>query len=260
MFPKRQFILVNNNFLQNTNPGIKLAVILEDQDTLVFVPSFGKVQYEILKIVDSMIRAIKFLPRIESLIYTDQPNLGGHFLKPAIPESDVENCRARIHEMLEEQRIGPELRLQDFDNYMSLMNGVDAEEIAEFIMSNPTFDEYCEKVKHYKELEWEIPMEIWGVIKMGLYEFHREGLINNLKELARFMQNRLLSKMTLDQQNDILKLGKEYENIAKKALSVPQNTAELMASKAYVTKTEDKTVVEMEKRLKTVRVLKSILC
>lgn len=35
----------------------------------------------------------------------------------------VDECRATVQETLEEQRIGPELRVQDFDDYIHLING-----------------------------------------------------------------------------------------------------------------------------------------
>lgn len=107
-------------------------------------------------------------------------------------------------------------------------------------------------MKRYKELENEISVEVWGVVKMGLYEFHREGLIETLEGLARFMQNELISKMTADQQSDMCALGEEYEAISNKALTIPVDTNELMSLKAYVIKTEDTTIPEMEERLRIV--------
>lgn len=155
--------------------------------------------------------------------------------------------------MLEEQRIGPELRLQDFDKYMTLMNGVEAESIIEFMRSKPPFTEYCQRVKRYKQIERDIPVDVWGVVSLGLYEFHRENLISTLETLAKYMQTELLTKMVSDQQSGMAKLQSQYEEIAHMALTVPKDTAELMASKAYVFKTDNKTIPEMEDRLRTVR-------
>ncbi|XP_055917464.1 dynein axonemal heavy chain 7 [Eupeodes corollae] len=233
-----------------SNPGLKLAIQLEDQDTLVFSPSFSKIKEEIMRIIDNMILAIQQLPRVESKLYTDLKVSKQTFLQPAIPESIIFTAKRKICDLLEDQRIGPELRLQDFDEFMSLMNGIDADTIGRFIESDPPFESYCKKLIYYRQLEDRIAKEIWGVIRMGLYEFHREGLITNLEKLARFMQQELLTTMVSNQQSKISKLGKEYEAIAKKALTVPENTAELMSLKAFVAQTEDRTAPEMEQRLK----------
>lgn len=98
----------------------------------------------------------------------------------------------------------------------------------------------------------EIAREVYGVVTMGFYEFHREGLIDTLESLAKFMQHELIAKMTNEQQAAALKLTNEYEDISSKLLSTPNSTAELMNMKAYASTTEDKTIVEMEGRLRTV--------
>lgn len=60
-----------NKYFQNTNRGIKITILLEDEDTLVFSPNFSKIQSEILRMVDSIVNAIKLFPRIEAKIYAD---------------------------------------------------------------------------------------------------------------------------------------------------------------------------------------------
>lgn len=117
----------------------------------------------------------------------------------------------------------------------------------------PEFNDFIQLVSKYKTMENDITKEVWSVVKMGFYEFHREGLIETLEGLAKFMQDELITKMTLDQQYDMSNLGEEYEKISKKALTVPLDTKELMALKSYVVKTEDTTIPEMEHRLKIVR-------
>lgn len=47
-------------------------------------------------------------------------------------------------------------------------------------------------------------------------------------------------------------LQAEYEAISDKALSIPEDTAKLMASKAYVIMTEAETIPVMEDRLRVV--------
>lgn len=146
----------------------------------------------------------------------------------------------------------PELRLQDFDDYISLMNGQDAETIFKFMKELRPFNEYCDLVRKYHDTEMKISVNVWGVISMGLYEFHRTGLIATLEMLARYMQTELLKKMVGDQQNDMAQLQAEYEEICEKSLSIPEDTAKLMESKAYVLKTEADVIPVMENRLRVV--------
>jgi dynein heavy chain, axonemal len=234
-----------------SNQGFRLTILLEDEDTLSFTPPFSKFRFELLKMIDVIVKAGNSFPRIESKVYLESQS--EEFLKPAIPSDIIESCRLSIHEVLEEQRIGPELRMQDFDDYMDLMNGKNIDEIEKFIKGKPKFEEYCELIEHYKGVEHEIARKVSGVVTMGFYDFHREGLIDTLESLARFMQQELITKVTADQQNAMSKMTTEYEDISAKLLSTPRDTKTLMELKEYASKTEDVTIPEMENQLRSVR-------
>lgn len=45
------------------------------------------------------------------------------FLKPLIDNDLVEDYKASVVDLISEQRIGPELRVQDFDDYICLLDG-----------------------------------------------------------------------------------------------------------------------------------------
>ncbi|EDS43082.1 dynein-1-beta heavy chain [Culex quinquefasciatus] len=233
-----------------TNQGFRLTILLENQDTLSFIPSFSRFQIEIIKIIDNVVKAVKSFKRIEQILKPNFP-CAEPLLKPEISGDVIAQCKARICDVLEDQRIGPELRMQDFDQYMTLMNGTDMDEIERFMEKRPSFEEYCKYIQHYKQMEDNVAREIYGVISMGFYEFHREGLIDTLEGLAKFMQAELIAKMTADQQRAASQLANEYEAIATKILTVPKDTVELMSLKAYAIQMEESTIPEMENRLKT---------
>lgn len=235
-----------------SNQGFRLTIHLEDEETLSFTPPFSKFRYELLKMIDVIVKAGNAFPRIETKVYMDS-QVSEEFLKPAIPLDIIEKCRVRIHEVLEEQRIGPELRMQDFDDYMDLMNGVNMDEIVRFINSHPKFEEYCELIEHYKAIEHEIARQVSGVVTMGFYEFHREVLIGTMEDLARRMQVDLIKKVTVDQQKAMSEMTVQYEDISAKLMSTPKDTKTLMELKEYASKTEDITIPEMENQLRSVR-------
>ncbi|GAB0099121.1 Dynein heavy chain [Sergentomyia squamirostris] len=235
--------------LNASNKRFNLTILLEEEDTLVFSPSFFKIEAEILRVIDYIIKTVKAFPRIESLF--DLPDFSSNpCLQPIIADVTVADCRHRILRVLEDQRIGPELRMQDFDDYITLMNGAAAEEIEQFIGRKPKFEEYCEQILHYKNIEGSITRNISGVIILGLYEFHREGLIETLEKLARFMQNELITNLTAQQQTEISNFAKEYESISIKARKIPKDTRELMELKKYVQEMEESKIPEMEQKLR----------
>lgn len=234
-----------------SNQGFRLTILLEDEDTLTFTPPFNRFRDELIKMIDTIVKAGNSLPRIETKLFLDAP-ITDEFLKPAIPLSIIEDSKTRIDEMLQEQRIEPELRMQDFDDYMDLMNGRNIDEIEKFIKRSPEFEEYCKLIEQYRVIEHEISRKCSGVVTIGFYEFHREGLIETLESLARFMQQQLIAKVTADEQKAMTVLTVEYEDISAKLLSTPKDTKSLMELKAYAAKTEEETIPEMEDRLRSV--------
>lgn len=49
----------------------------------------------------------------------------GHslYFQPIIDDELVEAYKKKVADLINEQRIGPELRVQDFDDYVCLLNG-----------------------------------------------------------------------------------------------------------------------------------------
>lgn len=223
-----------------------------EAETLVFTPTFIKIQDELLQINALILRSVEKFERIENYFIEDL-QCTSKYLCPKVSQDIVNSCRERILFVLGENRVQPELRIQDFDRYLSLMNGEDAEQIEAFVNGSPAFEEYCERINYFKKLQFEISQNICGVIITGIYEFHREGLIETLEELARFLQNELISHMTGVQQREITSVAQAYESISKNILTVPRNTNELMHLRSYAEEMEAVKIPLMESRLKAVR-------
>lgn len=133
-------------------------------------------------------------------------------LQPVIPEEIVEGYREQLLSLLDDQRIGPELRVQDFDEYMPLINGEAQEEVEKFLSEEHTFDEYVEKILYYKEIQDNIPIRMQHVITMGMYDMHREELIKTLVSAAEALGEMLITRCTKDYQN-MCKVYVAFSNI-----------------------------------------------
>lgn len=235
--------------MEGLHQTFKLSIGLGDSETLVFTPTFIKIQEELLQINELILKTVEKFERIENFFVEDLQS-SSKYLHPNISVDIVTQCRERILFVLGENRVQPELRIQDFDMYLSLMNGEEAERIEAFVGGCPAFEEYCERINYFKTLQYEIAQNICGVIVTGIYEFHREGLIETLEELARFLQNELISHMTGVQQKEITSVAQAYESISKNILTVPRNTNELMHLRSYAQEMETVRIPQMEQRLK----------
>lgn len=248
-----------------------MAVLVEDEHSLSFSPNFSKIKHELLRMADGIIRSVQTFERLDSFIY---PNLGNErnllkvrkysisptsfinkidfILQPTISSDLVQDCHDRIRQMLADERKGPEERLHDFDEYRNLMNGVHAQRVMEFVNATHSFQEYCGLVEEYREIEKNITVNLWGVVRTGFYDFHRTGLINILEMIARFLQTELLQTMVNDQQNEMVLLQAEYNGMFNKALSMPEETASLLELEIHVRQIKVETIPQMGERLKVV--------
>uniref|UniRef100_A0A2A4JQR8 Dynein axonemal heavy chain 7 n=1 Tax=Heliothis virescens TaxID=7102 RepID=A0A2A4JQR8_HELVI len=223
-------------------------------DAIEFDPTFRQFKDQLSLLYDYLIDACRQSPRLETILYQDYTGTTSATLKPIIDNDLVESYKAQIAELIAEQRIGPELRVQDFDDYICLLNGQSQTEVENFLNASPekTFEEYCLESVKYVELAREIPSKLEGTIVIGMFQMQRAELINSLRAAATRMANTLLRRMTEDYQLMIRAIYDEYAAIAHTLLTPPGDTAALMDLMAYVKKVEDTILGEMEDKLRNV--------
>ena len=84
---------------------------------------------------------------------------------------------------------------------------------------------------------------------LGLYELHCDELTRALVKKTDSICNKLLQRMTKENQELNKQLRQEYEKIAEKALTTPASTDQLMELKEYMEKVEDKDIYVLEQRM-----------
>ncbi|XP_045510942.1 dynein axonemal heavy chain 7 [Colias croceus] len=235
------------------NQGFVVNLAFQD-DAIQFEPSFKQFRDQLCLLYDFIIDACRQSPRLETLLYQDYVITSRVTLRPVIDNDLVEDYKRKIADLINEQRIGPELRVQDFDDYVCLLNGESAAKVESFIKSIPekTFEEYCEEAVKFVNLAREIPSKLEGTITIGMFRMQRGDLITSLKGAATRLANTLLRRMTEDYQNMIRSIYDEYSTIATTLLTPPPDTAALMDLIAYCKKVEDILLDEMEDKLRNV--------
>lgn len=76
-----QYLTCRVRYFQNSNAGIKLTVLLQDEDTLIFTPNFNKVLHEILRMIDGIVRSVQTFARIDSIVMPDLAGVTPELLK-----------------------------------------------------------------------------------------------------------------------------------------------------------------------------------
>ncbi|CAG4997774.1 unnamed protein product [Parnassius apollo] len=235
------------------NQGFIINLTFQN-DAIEFEPSFKQFRDKLCLMYDFLMDACRQSPRLETILYQDFDVNARETLKPIIDNELIEDYKSKIADLIDEQRIGPELRVQDFDDYVCLLNGESIAQVEDFINSRPekTFEEFCQESVKYVELTREIPSKLEGTIVIGMYRMQRNDLINALRGAATRLASTLLRKMTEDYQSLVKTIYDEYSAIANTLLTPPPDTAALMELIAYCKKVEDTVLEEMEYKLRNV--------
>lgn len=102
--------------------------------------------------------------------------------------------------MLENQRIGPELRVQDFDEFLPLINGKDDKFIEGFLERQHSIEDYMAQILKYKNIADRIPLATEHAVRMEMYDMNRSDLIKALEMAADNFKNILIQRCVKDYQ------------------------------------------------------------
>ncbi|KAB0797672.1 hypothetical protein PPYR_08665 [Photinus pyralis] len=180
------------------NKGFQINVIISDC-RLIFEPSFADVKETLLNTIHLIISAVMNVPRLETILYLDYQG-EPQYLKPIIPNLLVYEYITILEKLLEDQCNAPQLRLQDFDEYLPIISGEMDEKIKTFLIEKHTFEEYIAEILPLKATAESLPIVKEHVITLGIYDMHRTDLIQTLVSLALAMKDALIDQMTSDYQ------------------------------------------------------------
>ncbi|KAI5631027.1 dynein heavy chain and region d6 of dynein motor domain-containing protein [Phthorimaea operculella] len=241
--------------IDEKNQGFVVDFVFKD-GSVQFEPELDQFEIKVNAMFGLLQRACKNSPRLETILYQDYVTDGekNTKLNPIIEDYIVEDYEKQIYDLFEEQKVYPETRVREFDNYVCLLDGKSAASVRDFIKARPekTFEHYCDESLKYYDLSKEIPVVLENTIIEGMFKMQRGDLILALKQSATKLANQLFKKMTDDYQRMMKAIYDEYATIANTLLTPPPDTAALMEKFAYCKKAEEVLEAEMEDKLRNV--------
>ncbi|XP_027444300.2 dynein heavy chain 7, axonemal isoform X2 [Zalophus californianus] len=231
------------------HPGFIMRLILEN-DTIKFEPEFSDYIDILLNVYDIMIKAVSFVPRVETKLYSKwESKSKPTTLKPVILSEIVEAHKEKVKEVIMRESVAPTEHLKLYDKYDFLITRKAEQDVDAFLEENHSYEKIIQEIRKYQKLIEEIQYTSRKTVRLGMFEMHCEELIRALVKRAEIICGKLIAKMFRDHQEVNTRLCDEFEKIAEKALSTPPNTAELMEMKAYIQKVETTDMVELGQRL-----------
>ncbi|XP_011298266.1 dynein heavy chain 7, axonemal-like [Fopius arisanus] len=237
-----------NFILHRSDNRFKLNVIVKENE-LVFDPPieyFGKV---LCGILDTVIDAVGGIERLETQLYLDWSGPPAH-LKPKVSPAIVEKYKQEIGELLEEQKIEPDEKMDKLREHSRLYNGVELNKVHGFLAdTTKKLDDYQITVAYYHNLAADIPIMIEKTVFAGLFEITQNDFIEAIGDSVNELKAMLINRVVDNYQAKAKLAGNDYQAIAEKALSHPMNTAGLMELIDYVQKSESVSLKSLESTL-----------
>uniref|UniRef100_A0A452E4H5 Dynein axonemal heavy chain 7 n=1 Tax=Capra hircus TaxID=9925 RepID=A0A452E4H5_CAPHI len=231
------------------HPGFVMRLIL-DNDTIKFEPDFNDYTDILLNVYDVMIKAVNFVPRVETKLYSKwESKSKPTVLKPIILNEIVEAHKEKIKEVVMRESVAPIEHLRFYDKYDFLITRKAEQDADAFLAENHHYERIIQEIRKYQKLIEDIQYTSRKTIRLGMFEVRCEELIRALVKRADVICGKLIAKMFRDHQEVNTRLCEEFEKISEKALSTPPNTAELMEMKAYIQKVETVDMIELGQRL-----------
>ncbi|XP_073074509.1 dynein axonemal heavy chain 7 isoform X1 [Manis javanica] len=231
------------------HPGFIMRLIL-DNGTIKFEPEFNDYIDILLNVYDTMIKAISFVPRVETKLYSKwESKCKPTTLKPIILDEIVEAHKEKVKEVILRESMAPKEHLRLYDKYDFLINRKAEQDADAFLAENHSYEKIIEEIHKYQKLIEDIQYTSRKTVRLGMFEMHCEELIRALVKRADIICGKFIAKMFSNHQEVNTRLCEEFQKIAEKALSTPPNTAELMEMKAYIQKVETTDMIELKQRL-----------
>ncbi|KAK9537950.1 hypothetical protein VZT92_005520 [Zoarces viviparus] len=231
------------------HPGFVLHLILED-DEINFEPKLKLYEEALLHVYELMLRPISMVPRVETNLFLEwSSSQTGSTLKPIILPEIIQAQQEEVRSVFWAECAKPKEYIREYDEYDTLVSRQAEEEVEEFLSEQHPFQEIMTDVVHYQQLADRIQYTSCQVVRLGMFEVQSQKLIQSLVERAQELQQKLVTRMLQDHQENNKKLCDEFEKIEEKALSIPSDTQELMELKAFISKVETKEMPLLVQRL-----------
>uniref|UniRef100_A0A8C5KTA7 Dynein axonemal heavy chain 7 n=1 Tax=Jaculus jaculus TaxID=51337 RepID=A0A8C5KTA7_JACJA len=216
------------------HPGFIMRLVL-DNNTIKFEPEFNDYIDILVNVYDVMIKAVSFVPRVETKLYSKwESKSKPTTLKPIILKEIVNKHKEKIKEVVIKESVAPTKHLHLYDKYEFLITRKAERDVDTFLAQSQSYEKLIDEIRKYQKLMEEIQYTSRKTIRLGMFEMHCEELIRALVKRADILCGKLIAKMFRDHQELNTSLCEEFEKIAEQALSTPPNTAELMEMKVLV--------------------------
>ncbi|ELK04803.1 Dynein heavy chain 7, axonemal [Pteropus alecto] len=169
------------------HPGFIIRLILEN-NAIKFEPEFSDYIDILLNVYDVMIKAVSFVPRVETKLYSKwESNSKPTTLKPIILKEIVDAHKEKIKEVIMRESVAPTEHLRLYDKYDFLITRKAEQDVDAFLAEPHHYEEIIKEIRKYQKLIEEIqytsrkesnskPTTLKPIILKEIVDAHKEKI------------------------------------------------------------------------------------
>uniref|UniRef100_A0A4W3H1L8 Dynein axonemal heavy chain 12 n=1 Tax=Callorhinchus milii TaxID=7868 RepID=A0A4W3H1L8_CALMI len=227
-------------------PLFKMELIFDDEK-MEFYPTFADLENTVVFMIYEAEEAMQGVQSVRSWM-SESNTVTNIEVQPA---QDIINWATfTLKETVKSQFEGPATHFQGYvESYDWLINGTAEERVQNFIEEDHTFEEFTTFLEEFRSLAKEI-MSLPKVAHFDMVRLDCEDLKQGLSEKAKSFAEILLDKLVAKHREENENICQEFENIIERALTIPENTKEMIDTMNFVENVKEIGIVELNKRIK----------
>ncbi|XP_066284547.1 dynein axonemal heavy chain 3-like isoform X3 [Branchiostoma lanceolatum] len=201
--------------------------------TASFSPSFPEVTLGIFSMVDSIVKSVFQLSRVENLLFQAVEDLDTKYISTVqLEEETVQVAKERIRKVIDNNSHGPLSYRSVYWPYKYLLSKDSDSKVQTFIMKGPPLRYYVQEIEKLKTMAWDlgsfsiyVPMHLFLLDCTDLNQW----LIQRSRELGNIMIEHIMATSRKFNRS----ICQQYDEIVKTITSHTETTKDLVSLQRY---------------------------
>ncbi|XP_062507706.1 dynein axonemal heavy chain 3-like [Corticium candelabrum] len=230
-------------------PQVLKVDLMVKATEITFTPGYNELEDVLVGAVREIVSSAEHINRVECSLFPDMED--GSLLLRSVRQSEsvVYQMREKVIKILVANIVGPRRYVAVYDQYKQILDGQTAREIGNFLADSDRtlsalskkIDQLNSQADELSNLHLTVPLNLVCAMCSDLNQL----FVDKVKEQI----NRLVQHVVHKNRELNRDLCKRFDEMADKAIEVPETTEELVKLVDYVTEATEVTVVKMQKEI-----------
>jgi dynein heavy chain len=237
---------------------LKLGIL---DNNLVFDPPLSDLGSQLESIFEFILNAAEKVQKCEYLLFqrksnSTSPESANQFIHVGFTETHqkiIDTSRLKLKQNLASIISTTNGYIKEFDKYKSVITNTAENDLKELLAGNVSIDRQFEEIKKYRREGNRASFIYQNVVTFPLVTIHEEELVKNIADRCQSLVTLVMEKVSKDNHDANLKMCKQFEQIAEKALKKPENIDEMVLLQKFLEQVKNTDMRDLDDQVEDAR-------